>query len=386
MSETSRRSRARDRIDRRKRRTGTMARQSAGTDRQRQIRPTGSFEMPTLKLPGGRWLLLIPGAVILLVAVIAALGVLNPPDVTLNTNAIWLMNDWTYAQRSDEDLAQLAATLQANRVGTVYAYVSSLREDATWASADNIARFNTVEDAVIDFVTRFKQAYPDVALYAWVEVQASTTEGYRLDSPQVQRVVADFSQRTIDVMQFDGVLLDVKPIFDGNPDFPALLQAVRRNIGLETPLAVAVPPDLTPSDAGITLPPQIAPDTVWSLAYKQRIALQADSLVVTAYNSYLNNPVDYITWVSYQVNAYLAAMSAIDTTSQLVISVPQFADRQPAHNATIESLAGALDGVSQTFGTLTDAQRALFKGIAIFADRPLTDEDWRIFREKWVGF
>jgi hypothetical protein len=363
-----------------------MARQSVGSDRPRQIRPTGSFEMPTIKLPGGRWVLLIPGAVILLVAVIAALGFLNPPDVTLNTNAIWLMNDWTYTQRSDEDLAQLAATLQENRVGTVYAYVSSLREDATWASADSIARFNTVEAAVIDFAARFKQAYPDVALYAWIEVQASTTEGYRLDSPQVQRVVADFSQRTIDVMQFDGVLLDVKPIFDGNPDFPALLQAVRRNIGLDTSLAVAVPADLTPTDAGIVLPPQIAPDTVWSLAYKQRIALQADSLVVTAYNSYLNNPVDYMTWVSYQVNAYLAAMSAIDTTSQLVISVPQYADRQPAHNATVESLAGALDGVSQAFGALTDAQRALFKGIAIFADRPLTDEDWRIFREKWVGF
>lgn len=386
MSETSRRSKARERIERRKRRTSTTMHRAVNADRQRQIRPAGSFEMPTIKFPGGRWLLLLPGGIILLVAVVGILGVLNPPDVTLNTNAIWLMNDWTYAQRGDDELAQLAAALQENRIGTVYAYVSSLREDATWAGADSISRFNTAEDAVIDFAQRFKQAYPEVTLYGWIEVQASTSEGYRLDSPQVQRVVADFSQRTVEVMPFDGVLLDVKPIFDGNTDFPALLQAVRRNIGLDTPLAVAVPADLTPTNAGITLPPQIAPDTVWSEAYKQRIALQADSIVITAYNSYLSAPADYMTWVGYQVNAYLSAMSAINATSRLVISVPQYADRPPAHSAITENMANALDGVSQAFSALSDEQRALFQGVAIFTDRALTDEDWRIFREKWVGF
>ena len=208
---------------------------------------------------------------------------------------------------------------------------------------------------------------------------------YRLDSEQLQRVVGDLSKQAKEEWTFDGIFLDVKPVFDDNKDFPTLLQTVRRNIGLTTPLAVAVPPDLTPTDAGLELPAQIAPNTVWSREYKQRIALQADVLVVSAYNSYLADPLEYIKWVEYQVQAFVGAMSGIDTASRLLISVPNYSTRAPAHNADIESLAGALDGVRRGKAALSEAQQPFLQGVAIFTERLLNEAEWVIYQDKWVA-
>jgi hypothetical protein len=254
-------------------------------------------------------------------------------------------------------------------------------EDATWAGANGQA-FNTLDGSIRQYIQQWRTAYPDAKLYAWIEVQAAVPS-YRLDSPQLQRVVADLSAQAKTDWGFDGIFLDVKPIFDNNKDFPILLQAVRRSIGLDTPLAVAVPPDLTPTDAGITLPPQIAPDTVWSREYKQRIALQADMLVVSAYNSYLTDPASYIQWVEYQVQAFVGAMSGIDTASHLLISVPNYDTVPPAHIADVESLAGALDGVRRGKAALSEAQQPFLQGVAIFTERLLSEEEWNTYQTKW---
>lgn len=384
VSESPQRGSARERHQRRRKQRESVIRR---TGTARQITPADAPRLPTVQIAGLRWLLLAAGAIVLMAAVLVISGLINPPDTATHPNAIWLDTRWTYTERSDAEISALVQKLRENKIGVIFAYVSSMLEDATWAGLSNTtnSRFNDVEPRLISFVERLKTAYPEAELYAWIEVQTTDSEGYRLDSPQVQRVVADLSQRAVQVMAFKGVILDVKPVFDGNPDFPVLIQAVRRNIGLETPLAVAIPPDLTPTDAGINLPPQIAPNTVWSIQYKQRIALQADKLVVTGYNSYLADPVDYIQWVTYQVTTYIAAMASIDTTSTLIISLPNYAARPPAHDGAVESLAAALDGVNRALPELTEAQLPLFQGVAIFTDHDLNDDEWRVYREKWGG-
>jgi hypothetical protein len=197
--------------------------------------------------------------------------------------------------------------------------------------------------------------------------------------------VASFSSRMLTRLGFDGVLLDVKPLFAENDDFPALLRAVRAQIGLDTPLLVTVPPDLTPSDTTLQLPEIIAPGTEWSAEYKQRIALQADTLIIAAYNSYQSDPVAYMEWVAYQVEAYTQASMEVDLETQVVVSIPNYAEFLPAHDASIESLAGALDGVRMGASRLGEDEAFLLEGVAIFSDAPLSDEDWRIYREKWLS-
>lgn len=378
-------SKARDR--QRKRQQRRNAAQRSGRP-SRQISSESGFKLPRIRIPGGRWLLLVPLGLGLVVVVIAVLGLLNPPETVAGQNALWLDNRWTQAERPDADFTELTTTLRAHQVGTVFAYVSSLREDNAWAGlGDGRSSFNDAEPVLTTFVQQFDAAYPDANLYAWVEVSAITPDGNRVGRQQVQDIVASFSNRMVEQVGFDGVFLDVKPIFDATDDYLDLLRAVRTAIGLETPLVVSVPPDLTPTDAGLNLPPQIQPGTVWATEYKQRVALIADQLVVTAYNSYQTNPIDYIEWVTYQVAAYTQALTEMQTGATVFISVPNYADILPAHDADVEKLEAGLDGVRLGLEALIPEPNALpvVTGVAIFADADLTDSEWALVRNKWLN-
>jgi hypothetical protein len=373
--------RARDRLQQR-RQEREMVRVSS---RNRQQIQTGEeFKMPQIRLPGGRWLLLIPAAVLLVGIVVFVLAFINPPETTTPPNAIWLDARWSHQDRSSDEIGALMSRLQRSDIGTIYLYASSLSPDNTWAgltAGDN--RFLEVEPILRSFMERARAAYPAARIYAWIEVLATTADGYRLDRPEVQSAVAAFSSRMI-ADGFDGVLLDVRPIFEENADLPQLIRSVRAAIGLGTPLIVSVPPDLTPLDTTLRLPAVIAPGTQWSAEYKQRIALQADQIVIQAFNSYQTDPVAYIEWVSYQVTSYVDALSAIGSGTTITVSVPEYAERLPAHDPAIESLSGALDGVSRAVLELDETTLPFFAGVAIFADRDLQDADWQIFSDKWL--
>jgi hypothetical protein len=353
----------------------------------RQVTAPGQRPNPSFRLPFNRWFLVVPAAVALVVGVILVLGSLNPPEARRSPNAIWLDRQFSYSAPSDSELNQLIAQWRQHQIATIYLFTASLKPDNQWSGVpEQTNRFIEAEPLVASIVERIHAGYPDARVMAWIEVLADTPE-YRLNTAQVRASITDFAARMINGLRFDGVMLDIKPIFDGNPDLPVILREVRGAIGLDTFIAVAVPADLTPSDAGIALPTFIAPDTVWTPAYKQRISLQADQLVVTAYNSYLTDQVDYINWVAYQVGAFASALG--DSPAELLISVPNYtapAGITPvAHDPVVESMAGALDGVTRGLRALPAADFARFTGVAIYTDRILAENDWRIFTDKWLN-
>lgn len=374
--------RARDRRQNRRQQQEMVKRTSRTLQ---QIKPEGGFEMPKIRIPGGRWLLLIPAGVLLVGIVVFALSFINPPDTTTPPNAIWLDARWSHAERSSDEIGELMNQLRQQDVGVIYLYTSSLSPDNTWSgqtAGDN--RFGEIEPRLNTFLQRARAAYPSVRVYAWVEILTTTADGYRLDNLQVHNTVAAFSSRMVNRLNFDGVLLDVRPLFEENADLPVMIRTVRASIGLGTPLAIAVPPDLTPENTRLRLPSVIAPGTAWSAEYKQRIALQADQIVIQAFNSYQTNPVDYIEWVSYQVTSYIEALSEIGSGTTILVSVPEYAERLPAHDPAIESLSGGLDGARRAVSELDETSLPFFSGVAVFADRDLTAADWQIFRDKWL--
>lgn len=352
----------------------------------KQVVPEGRFSLPNinLQLPGGRAWFVVPMALLVVAVVVLGLRLINPPEAVNVPDGIWLDDSVTYTLTDSDDYAALARDLRNNNVGRVFAYVSSLKADATWSGeATGSNRFVDVEVQLGEFVEKMRAAYPSVELYAWVEVVAQTPEGYRLDSEQVQTTVASFSSRMTDRLGFDGVLLDVKPIFSDNADYLDLLTAVRNEIELGTPLAVAAAPDLTPQDADIVVSDIIAPGTLWSREYKQRVALKVDLLAVTAYNSYLTQPVDYIEWVTHQVDTYVEALQEVGSDATLLISVPNYAPNPPAHPEDVETLSGGLDGVRRAWETFDEETRPALDGIAYYTDDQLTDAEWRLIQQKW---
>ncbi|MGJ3239492.1 MAG: hypothetical protein ACFE0Q_12350 [Anaerolineae bacterium] len=374
-------SKARER-QKQRRQQREMVRKTGRTNSQ--AAPESNIKLPKIRIPGGQWLVVIPAAGLIFLAVVLALRLINPPETGTPPNAIWLNKGWTYESHSTDALIALTEDLREHDIGSIYLYTSSLRSDGTWSGLlEGNNRFSEVETQLGELVTELRTVYPDVRLFAWIEVNTQSPD-YRLDRPQVQNTVANFSERMVNQLGFDGVLLDVKPIFEETDDYIQLLRTVKRQIGIETDLIVAVPPDLTPTGTDLNLPNIIAPGTAWSSEYKQRVALLANQIVITAYNSYQSNPVDYIEWVQYQVDSYIEVLSALDSNTLVLVSVPNYDASTQAHDPAIESLEAGLDGVARASNLLDETSRLYLGGVALFTDRILGDADWTIYRQRWL--
>ncbi|MCA9887093.1 MAG: hypothetical protein KC546_01925 [Anaerolineae bacterium] len=382
-------SKARERIARRRERQMATQRRSRSTlqaqdTQQTKLQATVQQVLSALAvIPRNRILLLIP-AVVVVVGVVAALAFLKPKEEVAAGNGYWLNRNWSYVEQEESDVQALVDQLQAHHIDQLYVYFSSLKGDGTWAGDPTLRdRYSEVEPNVRAFIGQLQALYPDAQIYAWIEVVGETPTGYRLSDPQLHLTVAEFAGRTLRSLSIEGVLLDVKPIFTDNDDLPVLLRAVRSEIGMEHIMAVVAAPDLTPTDADITVAAFIAPDTMWSNEYKQRIALQADQLIVTAYNSYLTEPVDYIEWVTHQVRSYTEMTSNIEGGAHVIVSIPHYADNEPAHNSVIESIAAALDGISRAIPDMTETEVELLQGVAIYSEDDMTANDWQAYDQRW---
>lgn len=299
-------------------------------------------------------------------------------------NAIWLDRSWIYGDLDDARLGEFVNRLIEHRIGTAYTYVSSLGIDERWSGdAQGAARFMNSRATVANFVETFKSKSERLDILAWIEIwtHLDRADGYRLDDANLHQNIADFSRLLVDQLGFDGVVLDVKPMFSGNDDFIRLIRRIRSAIGVEKTIAVAVTADLTPHDLRLQDIPSIAPGTMWSPNFKQRVLVSADEVILLMYQSYRQETLDYVNWVAYHVETYV---SLLETSTEIRVSIPNYGGESNAHNPAIETMANALDGVSEGLRRLEEEERSLVTGIAIYSDEQLSQADWNLIREQWL--
>lgn len=333
-----------------------------------------------------RTLAYIAAAAALVVGVIMGLALLKDDPLIASTNAIWLGTEWAHGQKTTDQMALLVGKLRQNRIGTVYARISWLKDDTTWAGGvEQGSIFEEVRPQVEQFVADFRVMYPDALLYGWIDFPVDRgPQGYRLNDPLSLSVVADFSAQIVKELGFDGVFLNALPVWERNSeDYVSLLQQVKFAMGDAGPLAVAIPPDWSPSAADVPKSPGYAPNTEWSKRFKQRVALLTDQLVLYPFESGLSERLDYIDWVAYQVSSYAEAVGDLDAAARLMIGVPTYDSAPPAHNAAVENIPATLDGINKGLEQAGSASAAV-EGIALFAEWTTDDIEWRLFEQLWV--
>lgn len=357
--------------------------------RVQQVAPAGGFSLSDLRrvdLSGARTIIYIAAAATIVLGILIGSAVLKEEPLDSNPHAIWLGEEWTHRQQPPEQMARLVGRLREHRIGTVYARISWLKDDLTWAGdplSDN--DFNAVRPTVEGFAADFRTMYPTAQLYGWIDFPVDRGPlGYRLDDPTAQAIVADFTRLIVDELGYDGVFLNVAPVWERNADdFINLLQQVNLTMGELGPLAIAVPPDWSPSVEDVPRSPLIAPGTEWSARLKQRVALLSDQVALTPYGSGLTDRADYAEWVAYQVAAYIDALSAVNTSTRIVVGIPSYDNEPPTRNAAVENIPAALDGVRQALGQAGRAGTRV-QGVALFAEWTMDDAEWRLFRQLWL--
>lgn len=344
--------------------------------------PRRALGLSTLLAPRNRMKL---GAGVLLIfgAVIASLALRRPAIVSLD-NAIWLDRSWTFGDLDSGQMRELTDRLLENQIGTAYVYASSLGIDRRWAGGpQGQGGFMDSRQAVADFVRSFKSQNEELRAFGWIEIwtHLGNINSYRLDDASLHSNIADFSRLLTTQLGFDGVLLDVKPMFSDNNDLMRLIQRVRRAVGQEVPIAVAVTADLTPPELRRQNIESIAPGTMWSPNFKRRVMVAADEVILLMYQSYRHAPLDYVNWVAYHVETYI---NELETSTRILVSIPNYGGASSAHNPAIETLTNALAGVKEGLRRLDEDKVSLLTGMAIFSDGALSQSDWNIFRELWL--
>jgi hypothetical protein len=292
-------------------------------------------------------------------------------------NAIWLGVTWAMDPHPDEEIRLLGEHLREHHIRDVYVYVSYFRTDTN--------EWNETFDYAGDFVGTLKEAHPDARVFGWLGVPINAEDGtYRLDSETVQARVAQFAKRTAE-FGFEGVHLNVETILDGNEDYLVLLEAVRDELPEDTVLSVSVPPDWNPGRADVPAGEYADEGMAWDGAYKQEVGARVDQVVLMAYNSGLESPADYETWMAYQVEAFAGALGGLpdDIDVELVVGVPTYAE-DAGHSEWAESLRAALNGVHDGLRRAGD-DSAVVAGVALYAFWDTDAVEWALFREMWLN-
>ncbi len=400
-----RRSRARDRVKRRKEAQGQtvtppiLAREGARAiprtiatpSRPSQARASTSrdrvprIDLAALPLNYLRYGAYAIGAVILVIGVIVGLSLFANDAPELGRNAIWIGTEWTYDTRTDEDVAALAARLREHEIGTVYAWVSWIPLSGQWIGAAG-GPFADREANVLRFVSQFRAAYPEARLFGWLGVPIEAPDiPYRMNDTAFQQNVAAFSTYTISDLGFDGVFLNVEPVWDRyGEDFIQLINTVRLEIGQDAEIAIPVLPDWTPLDASIPQPRTIVPGTVLSPELKERLMLLTDQIAVMAYNSALTSPFDYSAWYAHQVEVYAKVAEELGGGGiDLYIGIPTYPNELPGHDVNVENVFTALNGLRQGLEQAGTASNFV-TGAAIYMDTYTDDNEWLQFQQGWV--
>ena len=374
----TRRGRARER--QRRRRERQMGKEDTTPIRTDHLAPVKKIQLDVAdiaKSPMLRWGIGIVLAVVVVVGVILGLREIKPPEPEVQPNAIWIGTEWTYELHEPAAVDSLAEQLRANDIGAVYAWVSWLQEDGTWRGAENFTR-------VREFTNQLKEAYPEVILYGWLGFPVDLADdGYRLDDEELQQSIADFSASVVAELGFDGVFLNVEPVWDGDESYLDLLRKVRASVGDTVPISSAIPPDWSPEDADIPVPPLIVPGTIWSKEYKQSVALLSDEMAVMAYNSGLTSAEDYVEWMAYQVAIFAEAVSELGEGTTVMIGIPTYDDQLPGHDTTVENVVSALEGFDLGLAQAGDAA-SYVSGVAIYAGWTTDDTEWSQFND-WLA-
>ena len=337
-----------------------------------------------LKSPKKRLLAGIPAGILVVAGVVAGISALKGTEPVTYNNAIWLDRSWTQGVVDENRIGEFTARLQDNQIGKLYAYTSTLDIERRWTGGpQGKSGFMESQTDISNFVQTVKSKHPAAELYAWLEIwtHLDPIDGYRLDDLGLHANVADFSRLLINDLGFDGILLDVKPLFDENDDFIRLIRTVRSAVGLEVPIAVSVPGDLTPTELDLISLPSIVPGTMWSATFKQRVMVSADEVILLMYQSYRQDTFEYVNWIAYHVETYV---NLLETDTKILVSIPNYGGSSAAHNPSVETMAAALDGVDLGLSKLEEDQQELITGIAIYTDEDLDQSEWNVFREKWL--
>ncbi len=323
--------------------------------------------------PRAQWAVWAALAVALVVVVILVITQVIRPSLdqedASSQNRTWLEFAWTTAPVNQDAVIQLARRLDDNDINRVYLEAAAWRTDGTLLDGEYAA----------DFVRALREASPKIEVLLWLRMS-----GEEIAQPNRQMAAVDLAQKAVRQWDFDGVQLNGRAVIDGNEAYIQLVRDLRSAVGSGALLSVTVPPDRIPTDPDVPIGSAAEAELTWDVNYKQRVGLlMVDEIVVMAHASGLLDTAQYETWVAYQVESYIEAMTELDRAPEIIIALPTY-DVAPDHDPAVEDVSAAARGVKAGIKQ-AGKHGDMVKGVGLYEYKSTDSLEWAHYAEVWLG-
>ncbi|KQC13625.1 MAG: hypothetical protein APR63_08020 [Desulfuromonas sp. SDB] len=275
-------------------------------------------------------------------------------------NGIWLSHRWVGEPVAPLKVDSLIENLRKTRIYHVFAHAGPLNADGNIPSH----RYPYASD----FINIIKSDYAElVSVQAWIG-QIEKRGGGRLDISDsgVRSNIASTSAEMIE-LGFDGIHLDIEPIYNQDEYFLLLLAEIRDSLGEDKILSVACPK--ISLGKAFHLGAQIfSVSGLWTPGYYREVSGYTDYNVAMLYDTGIQQ-----VWL-YQLFIALELVQLTHSAHKpVLIGIPSYEDEKKSFNPRVENLVHALNGIS---GGLDHANQSYYLGISIYADWTTDQQEW----------
>lgn len=285
---------------------------------------------------------------------------------TRNHDALWLGHAWVDGRKTSTDVTALAKQLESTGIRDLYVHAGPLEHDGSLPLAK-------VSPKARWFVDAMKAAAPAVRVQAWLGdvVQPGKNPGMDLDDPQVRSRVLASSQAVLD-QGFQGIHFDFEPVQSGSQGFLAILDATHTlTTARNVPLSVAAA-QIDPLWHLSKLPI----GKWWSQDYFRQVARRVEQIAVMSYDTAM--PLESL-YGGYVAKQTTLALEVTPPTTDLLMGLPAYWERNPSHWGHAETVQAAVRGARLGLGT-SDRQNF---GLALYVDFAATPDNWAAYRDGW---
>lgn len=286
-----------------------------------------------------------------------------------NHNAVWIAHKWVGEKTSKKEKEDLVKGFIKNGIDTVFVHSGPLKEDG---SIDP----DTYRYA-LDFLEEVKKMNPDIEYQAWL---GQIRGKIKLDDQKIRRNVTNQTVILTKMIGFDGIHMDIEPVWDKDVDFIQLLKEIDESIG-EKKLSVA-------------LAEFIPKSVIWVAGYWKEFAnynteenyrnvgKYADQIVVMTYDTSFEKKWLY-RWFVKEQTIWTTRLFNKKENMEIFIGIPSYDEPTEAFNPDIENIENGLRGIIDGLNNLRSRERN-FAGVAVYANWTTDENEWEQFYNLWI--
>lgn len=277
----------------------------------------------------------------------------------LRQNAVWAQHAWAEEKHTPEEIRDFVETLGAHHIRYIYLHVGPLESDG---------RISPERYAQLSEFLKVARVYSDRIIYIpWL---GQIRNKLPLDSLAVRNNIVSMSKIFVNDLGMGGIHFDIEPIVDNDSDFLFLLEDVRKAIGSDKIISVALS-EYFPSSVIYVAQKFMHVGDSLSKEYVQKIDSRVNQLVVMTYENSIRDGWLY----RYFLKNEVIWLTNILKQSKLVIGLPTYDTESNTFHPRAENiefgLRGVIDGLSSW-----RSNRDVFEGVSLYGYWTTDKQEW----------